>query len=319
MTLSAILFGGGSSSFTNQGLVWTGITYGPFSPFYDMTVVGTTFCAVGGAGYTATSSNGATWSYNYQLATTAFGTDTAWAVATNGVHLMLGGNSGKIATSSDGGATWGYRSGLAATGWGSTAAVRAIVWNAAFQDYYVFGDSGKVAYSNSGSSWTYSTSLLSSSWGSATVRGAVWTGSLFCVVGDSTQIATSTGGVWTLRYIHGPTLYDIAWNGSVFCAVGASGTVLTSPDGITWTDRTSSLTSTPWGTGTCRAIVWTGSRFCVVGAGGRVAISPDGSTWTYTNSLSSSGTWGGRDAYSVAWNGTQIALGGADSFTAYSG
>ena len=65
-------------------------------------------------------------------------------------------------------------------------------------------------------------------------------------------ISTSpTGQTWTGRTLPIATwLYDIAWNGTVYCAVGVSGHIFTSTDAATWTQQTSGtseqLVSVEW-------------------------------------------------------------------------
>lgn len=156
-----------------------------------------------------------------------------------------------------------------------------------------FGDTGEVVTvgssvdiqrsTNGGHTWNQETAASAS----GTLTGAVWNGSLWCVVGGTgagtTLIETSPDGTtWTSRTPGAPYTGDlqwVAWNGTVFCAVGTAGGVQTSPDGITWTDRT------PAGAyaGLIYAVAWNGTNFVFVGSGtgsDNIQSSPDGITWT---------------------------------------
>ena len=96
----------------------------------------------------------------------------------------------------------------------------------------------------------------------------------------------------------------VAWNGSVFCAVAAGGNVCaTSPDGLSWTERTMSM-SASW-----NDITWNGTIFCAVAyASTRIgAVSPDGITWTNV------GNGLGGNLRAVAWNGEYFSYPTTDS------
>lgn len=147
-----------------------------------------------------------------------------------------------------------------------------------------------VAVSSAGSSiitspdginWSIPISPLSSGF------GVVWSGSHWVVVGQDTSgnnVATSPDGInWTAGTLSVLAVgYGIAWNGSLFVAVGqqigsVSPAIVTSPDGLTWTDRSSSLSSG-------RGIAWNGSLWIAVGygklGGSSIVTSPDGINWT---------------------------------------
>jgi len=114
---------------------------------------------------------------------------------------------------------------------------------------------------------------------------------LFVAVGflaAAPKISTSTIGTsWTARTV--PTadrLFSVAYSPTLdlFCAVGEVGTdlaIVTSPDGITWTERSNSITGAD-----AVSICWSefAGMFVLVGADTGtyplVATSPDGITWT---------------------------------------
>jgi len=111
------------------------------------------------------------------------------------------------------------------------------------------------------------------------------------------KLLASTGGAaapglqWQSRFLR-DSINGIAWSNTlgIYAAVGRLGSIFTSLDGIVWTQRTSSTTTT------LTDIVWTGTAF--VAAGGTVAVrSTDGISWTTTatsmgnpNSIAASGS-----------------------------
>lgn len=147
--------------------------------------------------------------------------------------------------------------------------------------------------------------------------GIAWSGSQFVAVGFPCAILTSPDGSnWTSRVpIESclPNLYElfgITWSGSQFVAVGyhpgpagdSTAAILTSPNGITWTSRVSTETST------LNSIAWSGSKFVAVGyhhGDDKAAIltSSDGITWSAQTSPSANLT-------GITWSGHQfVAVG----------
>ncbi len=74
----------------------------------------------------------------------------------------------------------------------------------------------------------------------------------------------------------------VAYNNGLFVAVGDEGKIATSPNGITWTQRTSGLTSSQ----DIRGITWDPINSLFIAVGGEASVSyalitsPDGITWT---------------------------------------
>lgn len=82
-----------------------------------------------------------------------------------------------------------------------------------------------------------------------------------------------------------------------YMAFGNDGKVATSTDFSTWTNRTSVLTSTGWGTSdvisSTRSWIYNPSRVVIGGTGSKLAQSSDyGSTWSYINALANNIDWG---------------------------
>src|SRR5204863_9628419 len=64
--------------------------------------------------------------------------------------------------------------------------------------------------------------------------------------------------------------------GALAVAVGAGGTIVTSPDGVNWTDRTSTSSTTAQ----LNAVAYNGSVYAAVGVNGTIVSSADAVTWT---------------------------------------
>ncbi|MBW2672057.1 MAG: hypothetical protein JRD89_01410 [Deltaproteobacteria bacterium] len=119
--------------------------------------------------------------------------------------------------------------------------------------------------------WTARTSGVATD-----LKGSVWDGAQFVVVGSGGVVLTSpTGVTWNAETSGtGNALEDIAHNGSLLVAVGGSGTVITSPDGAAWTTRTSGTSDD------LTACATDLTSFVTVGDLGTVITSPTGVTWS---------------------------------------
>lgn len=108
------------------------------------------------------------------------------------------------------------------------------------------------------------------------LRGVVWTGSRWIVVGDlGTILSQNTNGSWTAATGIPPVgLRGIAARPGLVVAAGNGGTVLTSPDGTTFQQATSGTQSILWG-GTA-----VGSQLLLSGQESTVIASANGVTWT---------------------------------------
>jgi hypothetical protein len=312
-----------ASGNANLGVNWT------YQPQLSTTGWGTTstvnaiswnssvFCAVSSTGKVATSSDGATWSYNGAIP--GIGSNPVKCIAWNGSVFCVSGSGGYIATSSDG-ITWTNRGILPS----APTTCYSIAWNGSV--FCVSGSGGYIATSSDGITWTYQSQLSTTTWATSDGFAIAAQGSKFCVVGTdgvNCRAATSTdnGVNWTYQAgLASATIsipYCITSNGTIFCVGAASGKIATSSDGASWTYQ-SSLSASAWGSGqtTSRVvnIAWSGSKFCVVGgigtgSGGKVATSPDGITWTYQPNLSST-TWGTTVPAGIAAISTKFVVGG---------
>jgi len=146
--------------------------------------------------------------------------------------------------------------------------------------------------------------------------GAVWTGSLWIIVGNpqygnsGQSIATSPDGIsWSYPTSTLENGKDIAWSGSLAVAVceGLDTLISTSPDGITWTKRT------PAGLLSCECVAWNGggSRpMWIVGGNGGMNYSTDGITWNQIRNTTLT------TVNSIAYNSlTWISVGSGPSHT----
>ena len=146
--------------------------------------------------------------------------------------------------------------------------------------------------------------------------GAIWTGSLWIIVGNSQygnlgqSIVTSSDGIsWSYPTSTLETGKDIAWSGTLAIAVGEGINTLinTSPDGITWT------TQTPVGLSSCQCVAWNGSTsnpMWIIGGNGGMNYSSDGITWSQVNTATLT------TVNSIAYNSlTWIAVGTGPTHT----
>ena len=100
-----------------------------------------------------------------------------------------------------------------------------------------------------------------------------------------------------------PELMAVAWNGSVFCAVAAGGNVCaTSPDGLSWTERTMSM-SASW-----NDITWNGTIFCAA-----PTHRPGSAPLPGWHHLTNVGNGLGGNLRAAAWNGEYFSYPTTDS------
>lgn len=107
------------------------------------------------------------------------------------------------------------------------------------------------------------------------LTSVAWSGSVLAATGHGGIIFSSADGITWTRRTSGVTtvLNNVVWAGTQFVAVGDAGVILTSPNAITWTKRTSGTAQK------LRAVTWTGSTLVAVGDTGTVLTSPNGITW----------------------------------------
>ncbi len=141
---------------------------------------------------------------------------------------------------------------------------------------FIIGFGNRLESSQQLTAWTTATGI------SQTMYGGYFNGTLFCIVGATGAIYTSSDGVsWTARTAdnsYGDDFHSVIYNGTLWCAVGETGEIQTSPDGETWTHRVAD--SSYIGTFYCVGFDSDG-MFCVAGETGEIQTSTDGETWTH--------------------------------------
>lgn len=162
----------------------------------------------------------------------------------------------------------------------ANAALGSVRW---LNDRFVIGTTnGRFLYSLNGINWSIHTidgSLTQ------TINDMAWDGnSVYVAIGAGGAIRTASSllGTWTSR-VSGVTtaLNEIVYSPSAgFVVVGAANYIRTSPDGVTWTARTSPLTSTA----VFNSVESSGFAIVAVANAissvGRMVRSTDGITWT---------------------------------------
>ncbi len=178
---------------------WTPASGGYLAPFssnfrvdqYGVAWGSSYFVSVGKYSTVFTSADGITWTHRPNLKSTGFASPisgdfsgtTANCIVWNGSIFVVGGDSGRIATSPDG-ITWTYQSGLASTGW-STSGVFVIKWNGSL--FIAGGSDGKIATSPDGITWTYLPALSTTTWGTALIYDMITYSSKVMVAAASQQ------------------------------------------------------------------------------------------------------------------------------------
>jgi hypothetical protein len=145
--------------------------------------------------------------------------------------------------------------------------------------------------------------LMDISQGNIRAVGSIQAGpdEFLVAVGDVVSTSAGTGQPWVTRSGLGGN--SVAWNRSLWVAVRAGSLIQTSPDAVTWTTRSSPLTTRG------NAVAWGNGLWIAVGTGttDTLATSTDGITWTGGGNPGSS-----TELYGAAWTGTQwIAVGTA--------
>lgn len=240
-------WGGGNSIFT----IGRGIAYN-----------GSVWVAVGeGANTIAYSPDGMRW---YGLGPILF--TAGYAVAWNGnTWIAAGSGSTTLAFSTDG---MNWTAAMAGTG-GSGPPLgnaiftvgRGVSWNGSV--WVAVGEGANtIAKSTTGyDSWVG----VSVSPFDIVANGITWSGTMWVVCGQGTvntlAYSYNNGATWYgLGKVFPISGASIAWNGSLFVAVGGN-TIATSSDGLAWTVRPTSFSST-W-----NGVAWNGVYWNVVGTG----------------------------------------------------
>ena len=209
---------------------------------------------------------------------------TTWTSRTSGYSAVLSDTAYNgnlyVVVGSSSGTSGTVRTSTNLTTWTETATpangLTGLIWDG--NQFVACGAQG-ITTSPDATTWTSRTS--------SSIEKLVWNGSLYVGVGGDNLITTSSDSVtWTPRTSSASfTFRDVAWGGGLFVAVGFTGSgstpciIRTSPNGVDWTDRTPSTTST-----LLSGVAWTGTQFVAVGSiesGPSVIMtSPDGIAWT---------------------------------------
>ena len=314
----------GGTGYTSQycatspdGVTWTLRNMPSNGYWLDTVWNGTVWCAVcgGPTNMAATSPDGITWTQRTLPVTAAW-----YSIAWNGsVFCTVFNNTAVSATSPDG------------ITWNSTAALPAANTVTSLGTKFIaVGPNATPASSTDGMKWTlsttptgtqnYSTAASSSTktfilvsggsggmttdgtnygpFGKYSIQGGVFNGSLYCVPITNTSMAlTSTDGVtWTARLMSASSSWTaIAYGAGIFCALGSMNVGANSTDGITWTATSPALP------GYATGMAYGAGVFCAIyNSVTSCYTSTDGVIWTQRSlPTSTSQSWS-----SIVWNGT---------------
>lgn len=153
--------------------------------------------------------------------------------------------------------------------------------------------------------WTTQTSGLA---GNIALNDILYVNSTYITVGSSGTILTSTDGVsWTARTSGVSTaLNSIAFGNGMYVIAGSSNVILTSTNLSTWTTRASGHSVT---TISLSVVEYLNGNFVMTGSAGTILTSTDGISWTIRHQASSLTTQALRGS---AFNsGQYVVVGGA--------
>lgn len=192
-----------------------------------------------------------------------------------------------LAYSDDEGATWTASNAVTLLTSGTNSdTVNFFGWSGGL--FIISSSTGACAYSTDGVNWTngsgaYQTALGTASGMSsvAALGGTIFVNNQVLSLLKTTDLGVSWTQITTSGYF---TNYPVTLvsNGSVLAGTVLQTTteVRTSPDGVTWTDRTTALTSSGYG-GNPYAITTNGSDIYVASASGVALSSNNGVSWTW--------------------------------------
>lgn len=292
----------------NDGNLWTStdainytqVVTGFTQPLYSIAYGSSTLVAVGKAGTAIYSTdNAVTWS----AANTFTGFDLLAVKYQNSAFITTGQNS-KTYYSTDG-ITW-ERSLVEGFVGGFIDTVMTNYYLTSYGVLYSVANGSFTSYSSLPTDLTYTAIDADNS--NTTVVATTKTGKIYT--------SSDEGSTWTQTYTGSNALYGVYYDSmgsnKQWLVVGDNGTVLTSPNGLTWTARTTGITTALY------AISQYGdTQYVAVGAAGTVITSPNGVTWTAAT------TGITTDFYTVAavshQNNTQaIVMGGQAGVIVYS-
>lgn len=227
------------------------------------------YLAGGQAGRAAISENfGVTWT----SVDTLFSENSIFSSAyANGIFIV-GGSTGKLATSDDG-VSWTLRN----SGFGASP-ILGITYFSPASLWVIVGGSGKLATSSDGINWI----LRSSSFGTSFINDVSFSDSLLVAAGYSGKLATSSNGIdWVQRtssFVF-DTIHKTTFNSTLgkYVAVGDLGKVASSPDGINWTQV---FPSTSFNTSSIRSVGSNSVGYLAGGSLGKIATAFEENSWT---------------------------------------
>jgi hypothetical protein len=278
---------------STDGLLWTvdtfnqGGTAAGNAGWGSVNRIRMAYAAVGGGTHVVVGNEGgrprvayaraSTWTWNNH---TSVGNLTGWGntgnsdtfraggiycITWSGTYFIIGGDNGKIATSTDG-IIWNVPGGGDARKLtGGTGA--AGLWGSTFNSVLGIAANGNTVVALGGTVQTGGTNTINET--AAEHKLARSTD------GGSTWAAVTKPAGWT--YIS-----SIIYANSRFVITSFYGQIATSPDGLTWTNQPQ-LATTQWGTASMGTSIAYGATtgFVVGGQYGRIAKSVDAATWTY--------------------------------------
>lgn len=196
------------------------------------------------------------------------GISTTWRdMVRCGDHLIVVGDSGKVATSVDG-ILWSEQTSNSP----GAADLLGVTYNSAGPLVVAVGDTGTIITSPDGYTWTDRTD------GGMTknLTGVAWNGTVYIAVGADGKIQSSTNGTsWTDRTPAGETkLFNGVYSTTTLAiAVGDDGMIYSSTNGTSWTSRTSGTSVD------LNSVTKSGNRWLTAGDSGIVRSSTDGTAW----------------------------------------
>lgn len=222
---------------TTDGTAWTTselTSSGDPDSITSLTIIGSTWVAVGGDKCYKSTNQGATWTRS------TIGTNVSSVVSTGSRLIAVGHTTRAFSTNQ--GTTW-------TTGSDTTLYYpNALTWDATSAKAIAVGDGGTIASSSDGVTWTKLAPQLpaSASLNDAfTTVAANTTGTLVAANNQGYLYASTNGGTtWTPNAVPGSRMNALAWDSahSVFIAVGEDGVIQTSANGTAWTSSSSPFT-----------------------------------------------------------------------------
>lgn len=256
----------GTVIYSTNGTVWSASGAVAYTNINAVTYAASKFVLVTELGQVYTSNNATTWSLQTSTVSVPL-----YAIAYGNSTFIAGGKGGTIITSSDS-VTWTSQT----VGYYDILGLRYIV-DGSGSNFVATCTNNKVYYSTNGTTWsralvdafTSSTTDGTNAY-AITSWGDVYQSSTASLVYYSNVLGTQGGIVGT-----GENFTCIYNNGAgLFTALNGSGGIYTSGNGITWTSRTSGVT-----TG-LNSVYFDGTTWVVVGDGGVILTSTNGTTFT---------------------------------------